>query len=62
VVFSGCSGSSMSREEVVGSEALQGFVDVPRHRKSDPVGTKRDIHAKVSIASCLDGEFVVISS
>ncbi len=46
----------------MGSEALQGFVDVSRHRQSDPVGTKRDIHAQVSIASCLDGEFVVISS
>jgi hypothetical protein len=51
----------MSREEIVGSEALQCFVDVSRHRQTDPVGAKRYIHAQVSIAGGLDGEFVVVS-
>ena len=45
----------------MGSEALQCFVDVSRHRQTDPVGAKRDIHSQVSIAGWLDGEFVVVS-
>ncbi len=45
----------------MGSEALQCFVDVSRHRQTDPVGAKRNIHPQVSIAGCLDGEFVVVS-
>ncbi len=45
----------------MGSEALQCFVDVSRHRQADPVGAKRSIHSQVSIAGCLDDEFVVVS-
>ncbi len=45
----------------MGSEELQCFVDVSRHRQTDPVGAKRDIHSPVSIAGRLDCEFVVIS-
>ncbi len=45
----------------MGSEALQCFVDVSRHRQTDPIGAKRDIHSQVSVTGWLDGEFVVVS-
>ncbi len=50
----------MVGQKVVGAKSRHHLFNVAGHRDSDRVGSERDVHSKIGVASGLNGKFIVV--